>query len=384
MRDHFLSTKAVLPALSLAILSLGFVRVVSAGDWHIESIEPLGSQVKYSSLKLDSLGNVHVAYQVDDQNHYRLRYAFWDHSVKRWFTMTVDEYVGTCSLALDSKQHPHISYTDFAGGRLKYAHWDGTKWQKQIVPVNSENVNYYQSIALTPDDRPNISFYEYRGPIDTDIKIRLRTVMWNGQYWELRTVDNTEGSGKFNTIDADSEGHLHLAYANVSASTGSMRYAVWDRQSWKFEILEGEKENNGHGVGWSCNIALDKHSNPHLTYMDEVKGLVKYAVRTDGRWQIQVIGRVSRVGYPDRNAIAIDDEGRPYVGYYDAGRGILQVVHQKGQKWVTEVVDSNHSGFTSSMGIDKGVIWISYSDDANGGLKVAHRDIEALGLESPQ
>jgi hypothetical protein len=357
-----------------AVLALGAVD--SATEWQKEYVEPAGIQVKYTSLKVDREGNVHVAYTIDDQNRYPLRYAFWDHAIKRWFSMTVDQGIGTCSLALDSHQHPHISYTDFAGGRLRYAHWDGVKWITVVVPVNSENVNYYQSITLTPDDRPNISFYEYRGPKDTDFKIRMRAVMWNGKYWELRTVDADEGSGKFNAMTADPAGHLHLAYANVGAGSGGMRYAFWDGQSWNSEILEGEKENNGHGVGFSCNIALDKESNPHLTYMDEVVRLVKYAVRKNRRWQIQVVDRLAGIAYPDRNSIALDDDGVPYLGYYDSGKGTLRVAHPEGQKWSSEIVDSGGCGYTSSMQIYKGTIWISYADDAHGGLKVARRALQ--------
>jgi hypothetical protein len=360
-------------ALCLAGLLWFPAKAVQTGDWKSETVDALGAPVKYTSLKIDSLGNVHVAYVIDDQNHYPLRYALWDHLLKRWFTMTVDGNVGTCSLTLDSKQRPHISYTDFAGGHLRYAHWDGAKWHTEVLPVNSENVNYYQSIALTPDDHPNISFYEYEGPKGSEIRIRLRTVIWNGQYWELRTVDSQSGSGKFNALAADSQGHLHLAYANVSAGTGSMRYAFWDGRVWNLEILEGEKENHGHGVGWSCNIAVDKSSTPHLTYVDEVERLIKYAVRKDGRWQIQVIAKVAGIAYPDRNSIALDEDGRPYVGYYDVGQGTLQVAHLEGQKWVSEPVDGGGAGYTSSMQIAQGMIWISYADGGSGGLKVSRR-----------
>ncbi len=370
MRNHPWKMETLVRALCLAGLLWLPTKAVQAGDWKIESVDAQGASVKYTSLKVDTFGNVHVAYMIDDQNHYPLRYALWDHSLKRWFTMTVDENVATCSLALDSKQRPHISYTDYAGGRLKYAHWDGAKWRTEVIPVNSQNVNYYQSISLTPDDHPNISFYEYQGPKDTDIRIRLRTVIWNGQNWDLRTVDSDPGSGKFNTIAADPQGHLHLAYANVSAYTGGMRYAFWDGRTWNLEILEGEKENHGHGVGWSCNIALDKQSNPHLTYVDEVDKLIKYAVRKAGKWQIQVIDKVAGIAYPDRNSIAFDDQQRPYMGYYDAGRGILKLARLDGQKWTFETVDGGYSGFTSSMDIKEGDIWISYGSEASG-LKVA-------------
>jgi hypothetical protein len=346
-------------------------KTVSAGDWKIDSVDALGAPAKYTSLKVDNLGNVHVAYVLDDQNRYLLRYALWDHSLKRWFAMTVDHNVGTCSLTLDSNQHPHISYTEFAGGRLKYGHWDGAQWKTEVLPINAENISYYHSIALTPDGRPSISFYEYEGARDSGFRIRLRNVMWGGAIWELRTVDSQPGSGKFNAMAADRQGHLHLVYANVSAGTGSIRYAFWDGKSWKTEIIEGENAGDGHGVGWSCNIALDSDANPHITYMDEVAKLVKYAVRKNGKWKIEVIARVRGVAYPDRNSIAIDGRGVPFVGYFDAANGSLQVAHPEGQKWMIDTVDAENSGFTSSMQIDNDVIWISYGDGANGGLKVA-------------
>ena len=352
---------------------------LSAGGWTIDSVDAVGIAVQYTSMKIDAQGNVHVAYVLNDNNHYPLRYAFWDHALKKWFVMTVDQNAGTCSLALDSKQHPHIAFTDFAGGRLRYAHWDGSKWDHETLPINAQNINYYQSIALTPGDRPNIVFYEYEGPRGSDYKIRLRIVQWDGKNWALRTLDSDQGSGKFNSMVVDQQGHLHIAYANVSATTGGMRYAYWDGKDWKIEILEGEKENHGHGVGWSCNIAVDKDSIPHMTYMDEVEKLVKYAVRRNNKWQIQVIGKVTGVAYPDRNSIAIDRNGVPYVGFFDGGSGSLEVEHPEGQKWVIETVDADNAGFTSSMQIDNNnVAWISYADGANGGIKVAHRQLSSL------
>jgi hypothetical protein len=376
LRNRAFYLRELVVNLCATVIWLGCANTLLAVDWHLDVLEQPGAQVKYTSLKVDNQGNVHVAYMIDDGNRYPLRYALWDHAVKQWFTMTVDLNIGTCSLTLDSKQHPHISYTDFAGGRLRYAHWDGITWKTEVLPINSDNINYYQSIALTADDRPTISFYEYQGPKGTDFRIRLRTVMWNGKFWELRTVDSDEGSGKFNAMMVDRQDRLHLAYANVSAGTGGMRYALWDGKTWNLEILEGERENNGHGVGWSCNIAVDKQGNPHLTYVDETIKLLKYAVRRgDGKWQIYTIDKLGGIGYPDRNSIALDDNGRPYIGYFDAAKGALKLAHSDGQRWIIEMVDTDGAGFTSSMQIEKGSIWISYADVANGGLKVARRQL---------
>ena len=357
--------------IALAVTIAG---AMPAADWQIETIDQ-GAPMHYSSMKADGNGNIHVAYVMLDQNRNPLRYAFWDRKLNRWFTMTIVEDGALTSLALDSKGRPHVSYTGFNSGRLHYAHWNGVKWLIETIPLNAGNISYYHSIVIGPDDLPSISFYEYEGPRGTDLRIRMRTVIKRGQEWELRTVDSQPGSGKFNAMAGDAQGRLHLAYANVSAVTHGMRYGLWDGKTWNVEILEGEKENNGQGVGWSCNVVVDKNSNPHLTYVNQSARLLKYAVRKDGRWQMQVVDRMMGIGFPDRNSIALDEEGRPYIGYYDAGRGILKVAHLDGDRWVAETVDSNGVGFTSSMQIDNGTIWISYADEASNALKVARRPI---------
>jgi hypothetical protein len=345
--------------------------------WQVETVDKTGAG-RFSSLKIDDLGDAHIAYVVQDGNQFPLRYAFWDHKLKRWFVMTVTQGAGTCSLALDSKRRPHISFADNgsgSGSKLRYAHWDGTSWKVQAIPLNSDIIAYYNSIALDPNDNPSISFYEYRGQKDSDFKIRLRHVIWNGQYWNVRTVDAEEGSGKFNAMVSDSQGHLHIGYANVSAGTAGMRYAFWDGKSWKLEILEGLAENDGGYVGYSACITVDKDGNPHVTYMSESKRVVKYAVRKDGKWLIDTVDSVIGIGYPDRNSIAVDNDGTPYVGYYDSGRGLLKLAHREGAKWVAEIVDGNGAGFTSSLQIANGNIWISYSDEFGNSLKVARREI---------
>ncbi len=362
--------------MAFLALIMFFAATSNSPKWQVETVDQSGTGM-YSSLRIDKAGNVHVAYVTDDES-YSLNYAFWDHALQHWFVMNVGRSASFCSLTLDSKQRPHISWADFggaSGSKLRYAYWDGLSWKKQAIPLDSDIIGYYTSIALDSADRPSISFYEYRGVKLSDTKIRLRVVRWNGQYWEVKTIDGQEGSGKFNAIAIDARDHIHLAYANVSSDIAGMRYAFWDGKSWSTEIVDGPEQNHGGYVGHSACIALDKDGNPHISYVNQSTPSVKYAVRKNGRWDIQTVDTVLNVGYPDRNSIAVDDEGRPYIGYYDAARGILKVAHQEGQKWLTETVDTNASGFTSSMQIDQGWLWISYADQANRALKVARREV---------
>ena len=109
--------------------------------------------------------------------------------------------------------------------------------------------------------------------------------------------------------------------------------------------------------------------------MDVSHPALKYAIRKNGTWTIETVDSVSKVRDPDRDSIALDEQARPYIGYYDAGYGILKVAHKEDDKWMIEIVDRNSSGATSSMQIDKGVLWMSYADEASGGLKIASKQL---------
>jgi hypothetical protein len=348
-------------------------------NWKIEQLQP-GAPGKFASLKIDTNGNAHLAFVSVDGDRNPLIYGFWDHSLKRWFNMTVAEHAGFCWLVLDSHQRPHISYADAGGGKgskLRYAYWDGTQWKKQAIQVNADVIGYYTSITLDTNDNPTLSFYEYEGPGNT-FGLLMRTATWNGKYWEIRTVDGQRGSGKFNSLANNSGRAPHLAYANVQAETMSLRYSHWNGGRWETQILEGLP-----GTPLSVDsvaIAVDPNDNPHIAYTDWTYRVVKYATRQDGKWSFQVVDSLTDQAFPDRNGITVDDQGNPFITYYDAGLGVLKLAFRQGGKWVTEIVDQNYAGETSSVQVSQGTIWIAYSDGAEKGLRVASAALADRGL----
>ena len=376
--------------VELALVMTWITAIGSAAEpekWQIETVDTAGAGLN-STLKVDKDGNVHVCYVLPGGGP--LKYGYWERSLKRWFTMVVDQNPNGCALALDSKQFPHISYEDFGtniGSKLRFASWDGMTWKKQVIPINSEVVGSYNSLTMDLNDNPTIAFYEYRGPKGSDIRIRLRTVMWNGKFWEMRTIDGQEGSGKVNSMATDPLGQLHLAYAQVTV--GEMRYALWNGKSWNLETIESREQARLEFVGLNCALAIDKDGNPHVTYLNTATLRVKYAFKKAGRWHIEHVDGIGGIpGELDRNSIALDSEGRPYIGYHDARAGILKVAHKEGQQWLVEIVDRNSAGMTSSMQIDRGELWLSYADEGSNTFKVAHRRVQAseanVGVTNPE
>jgi hypothetical protein len=194
-----------------------------------------------------------------------------------------------------------------------------------------------------------------------------------GDYWKAITADPQMGSGKFNSIAMDATGRPHIAYANVSYETSSLRYASWNGETWTTQTVEGA---SGPFPVYSVSMVLDKNDDPHIVYTDVERRLVKYATRRAGVWQIQVVDSVRGPAYPDRSGLALDNQGNLYLSYYDEGPGILKIASRVNGKWMAEIVDRNGSGFTSSVGIDGDVLWVSYADNTERSLKVAHRTLE--------
>jgi hypothetical protein len=370
-------------AMVVPLCCLAAQAPLQAAEWQIETVDS-GGTGRYSSLRIDKDGNAHVSYVVEEAGH-QLRYGFWDHLLKKWFTMPVDKNASFCSLTLDSKQRPHISYADAgtaSGSRLKYAYWDGSQWKRTAVPLNSDIIAFYTSIVLDAADRPSISFYEYRGARGTGFINRLRVVSWASGLWEVRTIDGESGSGKYNVLAIDPRGHLRLAYANVIAAPGA-RLATWDGTAWRTEIVDDAASSKGQVVGVSVGMALDKGGAPHLAYWNMNVPLVKYATPIDGRWVTETVDQpLAPPQFTDRNSVAIDEAGRPYISYYDSAAGQLRLAHKEGGRWQVEVVDSGAAGLTSSVQVNGGDTWISYGDMANLQLKVARRTVDAAVIDS--
>ena len=81
-----------------------------------------------------------------------------------WHIETVDSGGTDTSIALDSNDHPHISYYRVDSGDLKYAYYDGSSWHIETVDGYGwwgGNVGWFTSIALDSNDYPHISYHDY-------------------------------------------------------------------------------------------------------------------------------------------------------------------------------------------------------------------------------
>lgn len=200
------------------------------------------------------------------------------------------------SIALDAVGEPQISYYDRTNLHLKYARWNDSSWQVQVVD-GSKFVGTTPSMALDDEGYPHIS-YDI-GEIDNGYNHSLQYVWWNGTAWQGQEVDN---NGYDSSLALDQSGKPHISY-----TSNGLKYAWWDGSNWQFQMVDSV----GYG---GPSLALDTAGYPHIAYYDSTnRGLS--SARWDGStWQLQLIDTSVSFGY-SQISLSLDTTGRPHIGY---------------------------------------------------------------------
>lgn len=123
------------------------------------------------------------------------------------------------------------------------------------------------------------------------------------------------------------------------------------QSAWKVDIVD---PGQGHDVGRTSNLVIDKQGNFHIIYLDETSHglLYAYRARGDKRWySMSVIAKGA--SYP---SMAVDTQGHPHVVYVaggkkDADTG-LGYAYFDGRFWHSQVVDPQGMGYFTSIQLD--------------------------------
>ncbi|MFA4825482.1 MAG: IPT/TIG domain-containing protein [Methanoregula sp.] len=272
-----------------------------------------------------------------------------------WSFQTVDSYkhVGQySSVALDAAGNPAISYYDQTYGDLKYASWDGTRWNITTVDCSKR-------------ESKNKWFFWDRSHDSTQTP----------EY--LSCFHGTQKVGKYSSLAFDNNGKPRISY--YDESNKNLLYAAWDGTKWVIETVDGSKAVKGHNwknwdgdhnriddrsvkVGQYTSLAFDNTGKPRISYYDESKGDLKYASWDGSKWILTTVdgslaekGRKNWDNDRDRvdtrsvkvgeySSLALDSSNKPSISYYDETNKNLKYAAWDGSKWVIETVDGLKKG----------------------------------------
>ena len=255
------------------------------------------------SLKLDSAGNPHIAWDDNASVYREIFYKYWNGS--SWATaggsVNVSNNTGDSlepSLALDASGNPHISFTNDL--KILYLKWNGLAWtdvaggtvaniivDPGCYPSPGNNKAWRSSLCLDSAGGPHIAWNGtyYLLPV-------LDYAVWNGSGWTR--VDGTTGFGFVETLPVpvggwadygrpslclDSLGRPHIAcdgglFSSIYTDLPELYYSYWNGSAWiKNNDMSGSIPPPYNPAGYNgenmvSSLALDSADIPHIAYQN--------------------------------------------------------------------------------------------------------------------
>ncbi|MDY6934409.1 MAG: S8 family serine peptidase [Spirochaetota bacterium] len=340
------------------------VTIYAGGSWVIERVDKDTSDEigGNTSIAIDSRDHIHISYHGGSNND--LKYATIE--TGKWELKTVDSEgrVGKySSIAIDSEDHVHISYLDDTNTNLKYATNASGEWEVETADSNTY-VGWYTSIAIDSKDHVHISNYEAN-------LLKLKYTTNASGSWESEIVCSEDRAGLFSSITLDSRDHVHISYYSILNQC--LKYASNLTGEWQIMTLDNDGD-----VGYYSSIAIDSMDNIHISYQNGSKGDLKYATNSTGSWICETLESNGYVG--GYTSITIDKEDHVHICYRDNTNNDFRYTTNRSGSWETEIVDMfSNTGSYNSIAIDTmDNVHISYYDSNSNDLKYATNVLSTL------
>ncbi len=228
-------------------------------NWHIKTIHSYGDVLpNYSiSLKVDSKGYPHICYTYQSLGSQwrNLMHAFWDGEKwnKEYIRSSKAEQFGEfVSLAIDKYDLPHVVYFIwYPDGGLIYSHIVNSAWHHERVdPEGVAGKN--TSIALDSQGYPHISYWR-------DYGANFRYAYYDGSKWNIEIL----GNGSLSSIKIDRNDYPHISYMkHIGGGGHQLNYTYKDNLGWHTTLVRSSD------VKGNTSLALDYYDQPHITFWD--------------------------------------------------------------------------------------------------------------------
>ena len=251
-------------------------------QWKIQQIAAGTGSVEYNcSVIVASDGTPHVAWYhtrtADSSNYLHLKYATMKDGV--WMARTIDfegEDGKWNSLVLDPNGNPHITYSVFPRGELKYASWTGKEWKIELgaTPGGTNSAGMGNSLVLDAENQPEFSFYEAPVGFDSGAGGSIKFARRKGDRWLVETVAPAFQRGSWvgfrSSLVLDKQGFPHICYEDA----GALKHAYWDGETWHIQYV-AQRATEPYLYS---SMAIDKNDVLYISYRDPSDGSLKVAV----------------------------------------------------------------------------------------------------------
>lgn len=254
-------------------------------SWNIQQIDATSGSVEYScSIAYAANGTPHLTwYQTHTPANtlfLHIKYATMKDSV--WIARTLD-FDRECgkwnSVVLDSDGHPHIAYSVFPPGELKYGSFDGQDWHFSLVDTPNKGATRYAvglGVSLAENQKHQFFMSYYESPYSADVHEAgsLKVASLEEGKWKIQTIEQVEkttGWAEYNSeIAFDSQGFPHVSYEDG----GGLKHAFWDGERWHVQLIVGA---TGEPLIYS-SMKLAADDTVYISYRDPNESILRVAV----------------------------------------------------------------------------------------------------------
>ncbi|UCD15472.1 MAG: DUF2341 domain-containing protein [Candidatus Omnitrophota bacterium] len=341
------------------------VKLGSYGTW--EGAVPAvvyspGDAGSWTSLAVDSQGNLHIAYR--DGSASGIRYS--TNASGDWVDTLI--YSGGDiqypSIAIDSNDKVHISFCHdyYWPGKVYHSTNASGGWVTTLVVQIYSHRPRYSSIAIDSNDKTHIAYY------DVDQSDLEYVTNVSGE-WVNTILDSSGRVGEYPSIAIDSNDKVHISYRD--RTNYDLKYATNTSGDWVTTSID-----TGGDVGQWTSLVLDSNDKLHISYFDESNDDLKYATNASGSWVATAMdspGDLGRYG----TSIVLDSDDKVYICYFDNSNRDLKYLTNASGLWEGAVIDSTGDvGKYASIAVDSNhIVHTSYYDDDNNDLKCASQKI---------
>lgn len=282
----------------------------NGSSWDIEIVDAGSGASSGSGVAFNPAGNPAVSYGWG-----KLKYAL--KSGGSWTATTLESknaYIEYITLLYSPSAEATISYrvqappANASGLKLARQNPSTGIWTKQIVDPQAGA--RYNAMSFHPSTGyPAIA---YSDDIDRDNWLEsVKFAQWNGSSWDIQVVETgTVGYGVFVSLAF----HPSTGYpAIVHGNTGQVRYLEWDGSAWNLEIVDCCLYYGGYA------LAFDAAGTPFICYGKGgvTPSLLQFAKRVAlNTWTIETIDRGSISRF--QNSMKFNS-GIPAVAYSNTG-----------------------------------------------------------------
>lgn len=184
------------------------------------------------------------------------------------------------NMSIDIEGKPHIFFHDTLTEAFQYAEWDGARFNIHNMGEGNKAGQYSHSV-FDGTGNLHLCYYDLNR-----LEIRYTRKDISGAWSTPETVDSNWENGRFNSLDIDNGGKVHIAYVGFIGFQllYAIKYATNVSGSWVKEALATSPTLDFFK---GTSIATDSSNNVHILSYRNQKDYFLYSSNTDLKVPIQ-------------------------------------------------------------------------------------------------